>query len=97
MFPYYFLRISGPILIFLLGIKIISGYALSGKIDSDILSGLHREEVIDKILIPLFLFHSFYGLRLFLIELGIDKERFLFWLFTIISLITYGLIYYFLL
>lgn len=82
---------------FLIGVKILSGYALTGKIDSEILSNFHREDIIDKFLIPLFLFHGFYGLRLFFIELGIDRERFLFWLFTIISLITYGLIYYFLL
>jgi len=96
MFPYYFLRFSGPILMFLIGVKILSGYALSGNVISETLSKSHREDFIDNLLIPLFLFHGFYGLRLFLIELGIDRERFLFWLFTLLSLIAYGLMYFFL-
>jgi hypothetical protein len=32
MFPYYFLRFSGPLLLILVGLKILSGYALVGKI-----------------------------------------------------------------
>jgi hypothetical protein len=28
MFPYYFIRFSGPLLLILVGLKILSGYAL---------------------------------------------------------------------
>jgi hypothetical protein len=33
MFPYYFLRFSGPLLLILVGLKILSGYALVGRIN----------------------------------------------------------------
>ena len=32
MFPYYFIRFSGPLLLILVGLKILSGFALIGRI-----------------------------------------------------------------
>ncbi len=97
MFSYYFLRLSGPVLIILFGIKILSGYALTGRIDSKWLAKFHDERIFDILLLPLFLFHGFYGMRLFILDLGFNKEKLLFWLSTILSLIIYGLIYFFVL
>jgi hypothetical protein len=31
MFPYYFIRFSGPLLLILVGLKILSGYSLVEK------------------------------------------------------------------
>jgi succinate dehydrogenase/fumarate reductase cytochrome b subunit len=88
MFPYYFIRFSGPVLLILLGLKILSGYALVGRIGVvSWLSGLHENRALDFILLFLLVFHAFYGLRLFLIDLGVKKrEKALFWAFTIVSL-----------
>ena len=99
MFPYYFLRFSGPVLFILVGLKILSGYALTGKIGGILwLSGLHDNRALDLSILVLFTFHALYGLRLFLIDLGmINRERLLFWISTILSagLLAFSLIYFF--
>ncbi|MBM4349593.1 MAG: hypothetical protein FJ106_06855 [Deltaproteobacteria bacterium] len=98
MFPYYFIRFSGPLLLILVGLKILSGYALVGKIDSaSWLSRLHQNQTFDLILLSVFIFHACYGLRLFLIDLGMMKqEKLLFWVFTIISFALFGVSYLYL-
>jgi succinate dehydrogenase/fumarate reductase cytochrome b subunit len=98
MFPYYFIRFSGPLLFILVGLKILSGYALTGKIQvAAWLTNLHLSKTLDFTLIFLFIFHALYGLRLFLIDLGMMKqENILFWGFTIISagLFAFSYIYF---
>ncbi len=85
MFPYYFIRFSGPLLFILVGLKILSGYSLTGKITRiSWLPGLHENRVLDFFLLLLFTFHAFYGLRLFLIDLGMmRRENLLFWVSTL--------------
>ena len=99
MFPYYFLRFSGPVLFILMGLKILSGYALTGKVGGILwLSGLHDNRTLDLSFLVLFIFHALYGLRLFLIDLGmINRERLLFWISTILSagLLMFSLAYFF--
>jgi succinate dehydrogenase/fumarate reductase cytochrome b subunit len=99
MFPYYFIRFSGPLLLILVGLKIISGYALVGKATGfSWLPGLHQNRALDLLLLFVFIFHALYGLRLFLIDLGmVKKEKLLFWAFTIISagLFIFSYIYFF--
>jgi succinate dehydrogenase/fumarate reductase cytochrome b subunit len=87
MFPYFFIRLSGPLLLILVGIKILSGYSLVGKIQGiSWLTNLHLNKTLDLLLLFTFIFHALYGLRLFLIDLGMVKqEKLLFWTFTIIS------------
>ena len=87
MFPYYIIRFSGPLLLILVGLKILSGYALVGRVAGvSWLSNLHQNRAFDILLLFLFIFHAFYGLRLFLIDLGMmKKEKSLFWISTIIS------------
>jgi succinate dehydrogenase/fumarate reductase cytochrome b subunit len=86
MFPYYFLRFSGPLLLILVGLKILSGYALVGRINEVFwLSTLHENRILDLLLLFVFIFHALYGLRLFLIDLGMKQERLLFWAFTIMG------------
>jgi succinate dehydrogenase/fumarate reductase cytochrome b subunit len=91
MFPYYFLRFSGPVLLILVGLKILSGYALVGRLNGiPWLPGLHENRTLDILLLVLFIFHAFYGLRLFLIDLGmVKRERLLFWIFTVLSIMTF--------
>jgi len=87
MFPYYFIRFSGPLLLILVGLKILSGYSLVGKIQgTSWLINLHLNKTLDLLLLFVFIFHALYGLRLFLIDLGmVKREKLLFWIFTIIS------------
>ena len=99
MFPYYFIRFSGPLLLILVGLKILSGYSLVGKIQRiSWLTNLHLNKTLDLLLLFVFIFHALYGLRLFLIDLGmVKKEKLLFWVFTIISagLFIFSYVYFF--
>jgi succinate dehydrogenase/fumarate reductase cytochrome b subunit len=99
MFPYYFIRFSGPLLLILVGVKILSGFALNGKVSgASWLSNLHFNRAFDITLLFLFTFHAFYGLRLFLIDLGmVKREGLLFWIFTIVSitLFVFSYLYFF--
>jgi succinate dehydrogenase/fumarate reductase cytochrome b subunit len=87
MFSYYFIRFSGPLLLILVGLKILSGYSVVGKIQGiSWLTDLHLNKTLDLLLLFVFIFHALYGLRLFLIDFGMVKsEKLLFWAFTIIS------------
>ena len=99
MFPYYFVRFSGPLLLILVGLKILSGYSLVGRIQGvSGLSNLHINRTLDLLLLFVFIFHALYGLRLFLIDFGmVKKEKVLFWASTIISagLFVFSYIYIF--
>jgi succinate dehydrogenase/fumarate reductase cytochrome b subunit len=99
MFPYYFIRFSGPLLLILVGLKILSGYSLVGKIHAaSWLSSLHFSKALDLPLLFLFIFHALYGLRLFLVDSGMMKqEGLLFWAFTIVSagLFVFSYVYFF--
>jgi succinate dehydrogenase/fumarate reductase cytochrome b subunit len=62
------------------------------------LSRLHENRALDFLLLFIFIFHAFYGLRLFLIDLGMVKqEKLLFWIFTIFSagLFIFSYVYFF--
>ncbi len=99
MFPYYFIRFSGPLLFILVGLKILSGYALTGKgLGISWLSGLHQNRGLDFSVLLLFIFHAFYGLRLFMIDLGMVKqEKLLFWVFSFVGagLFVFSYVYFF--
>ena len=99
MFSYYFVRFSGPVLLILVGLKILSGYSLVGRIQGvSWLSNLHINRTLDLLLLFVFIFHALYGLRLFLIDFGmVKKEKVLFWASTIISagLFVFSYIYFF--
>ena len=95
MFSYYFIRFSGPLLLILVGLKILSGYVLVGRANGfSWLSGFHQNRAFDLLLLFVFIFHALYGLRLFLIDLGMVKqEKLLLWVFTIMSMGLFALCY----
>ncbi|MBN1663871.1 MAG: hypothetical protein JW943_09750 [Deltaproteobacteria bacterium] len=80
MFIWLFHRISGVTLIILMGIKILTSYFLFTKDQKpDWALSLHRNPVLDVLILVLFTFHSLYGLRTVLIDFGYRKEKLLFW------------------
>jgi succinate dehydrogenase/fumarate reductase cytochrome b subunit len=87
------------LLLILVGLKILSGYSLVGRIQGvSWLSNLHMNRTLDLLLLFVFIFHALYGLRLFLIDFGmVKKEKVLFWASTIISagLFVFSYIYFF--
>ncbi|MCX7965753.1 MAG: hypothetical protein N2596_03920 [Syntrophorhabdaceae bacterium] len=95
MFIWLFHRISGVSLIVLFGIKILTSFFLFTKENKpDWALSLHRQPVIDILILILFTFHSIYGLRTILIDFGYRKEKKLFWLSnTVAGIISIILIY----
>jgi succinate dehydrogenase hydrophobic anchor subunit len=48
---------------------------------------LHTNPLIDSLLIVSVIFHALYGLRTVIIDLGVRKEKLLFWIFTILGVV----------
>jgi succinate dehydrogenase hydrophobic anchor subunit len=48
---------------------------------------LHANPLIDSLLIVSVIFHALYGLRTVIIDLGVRKEKLLFWIFTILGVV----------
>ncbi len=88
MFVWVFHRITGLLLILLLGTKFLTSFFLMTKEQKpDWSLVLHTNPFLDTLLIITVVFHAFYGLRTVIIDLGLRKEKLLFWIFTIISLV----------
>ena len=88
MFIWLFHRTSGLLLIVLLSMKIFSAYFLYTKDKKpDWALGIHRNPVLDILILVLFTFHSLYGLRTIAADLGYRKEKQLFWLSNMLGCI----------
>ncbi len=88
MFVWIFHRISGILLIVLLTIKFLTAFFLMTKGQKpDWALVLHANPLADTLLIITGVYHAFYGLRTLIIDLGVRKEKFLFWIFTVLGTI----------
>ena len=92
MFVWVFHRVSGLILILLIGFKIYSGFGVAGSMGEEVIpywTELHSSLAVDLAVIFLFIYHSLYGLRTCLVDLGVKKEKELFWGFSALGIIVY--------
>jgi len=88
VFVWLFHRISGLLLILLLGIKFLTSFFLMTKDQKpDWALVLHTNAFTDTLLIVLVVFHAFYGLRTVIIDLGVRREKLIFWTFTLLSVV----------
>lgn len=88
MFAWLFHRISGLFLIFLFGIKIFTGFYLYTKGEKPQWALLlHRQPLTDLLIIVLFTFHVFYGIKALLYDLGMRREKLLFWASTLLGVV----------
>jgi succinate dehydrogenase/fumarate reductase cytochrome b subunit len=95
MFIWLFHRMSGVALIILFGIKILTSFFLFTKDKKpDWALSLHRQPVLDVLILILFTFHSIYGLRTIAVDFGYRKEKQLFWLSHIAALIISAFLIY---
>lgn len=79
MFIWFFHRISGAALIVLIGIKVLTGYFLMGQDKKpDWALSLHRQPIVDVLILVLFTFHSMYGIRTIVMDFGYRNEKRLF-------------------
>lgn len=98
MFVWIFHRLSGLLLILLLGIKFITAFFLMTKEQKpDWALVLHTNPIVDVLLIVAVVSHALYGLRTIILDLGLRKEKLLFWIFTLLIVLfcTFILVIYF--
>ena len=93
MFVWIFHRVSGLLLIALLGIKFLTSFFLMTKEQKpDWALVLHTNSLTDTVLIISIVFHALYGVRTVIIDLGVKKEKLLFWVFTILGVVLSALL-----
>jgi len=94
MFVWVFHRVTGLLLIGFLTVKFLTSFFLMTKAQKpDWALLLHTNPLIDVVLIISVVYHALYGLRTVIIDLGVRKEKLLFWIFTVLgTLITAGLL-----
>lgn len=91
MFVWVFHRISGILLIVLVGLKFLTSFFLMTKDQKpDWALVLHTNPLSDTLLIIAVVFHALYGLRTVIIDLGVRREKLLFWIFTVLGIILTG-------
>ncbi len=99
MFVWIFHRVSGLVLIVLIGFKIVTGYGILGRYGASSIESMrlmHRSPLLDLLVAGLFVYHALYGLRTCLVDLGIRGEKIMFWLFTFLGAVLFALIAWFL-
>jgi len=98
MFIWIIHRISGLILIALMAIKIITGYGILGHLgyeNIETMRKFHRNPFfVDIPIFLLFIYHAIYGLRTALIDLGLRREKLLFWVSNILGFILFIVVVY---
>jgi succinate dehydrogenase/fumarate reductase cytochrome b subunit len=88
MFVWVFHRVSGLLLIVLLGIKFFTSFFLMTKDQKpDWAIVLHANKLTDTLLIILVVFHALYGVRTVIMDMGARREKLLFWVFTILGVV----------
>lgn len=93
-------RICAIVMIVTALIKLLSGYAMAGKLTFiSPATGFvwHSNSALDIILVVSSSFHVFYGIRTILLDLGAGREKELFWVLTtgalVFSLIIINYVY----
>ncbi len=100
MFVWIFHRISGALLIFLLVFQFSTGFLQASSTQAEWLktaAALHRHAPMICLLVFLVIFHGLYGLRTILLDLGLKRERLLFWGCTGLGSVVFAafLVFYF--
>jgi succinate dehydrogenase/fumarate reductase cytochrome b subunit len=86
VFVWVFHRISGVLLIALLSVQLLTGLMQTSSWNAEAVktsAALHKHALLTSLLVLLVIFHSSYGVRTILLDLGIRREKLLFWVCTV--------------
>jgi succinate dehydrogenase cytochrome b556 subunit len=93
MFVWVFHRVSGLLLIFLLSLQLLTGFFQASSSNSDLvvmMAGLHHQHAtLNCLMVFLLVFHSLYGIRTILMDLGLGREKLLFWCSSALGLVIF--------
>jgi succinate dehydrogenase/fumarate reductase cytochrome b subunit len=99
VFVWLFHRISGLLLVVLLPIQLATGIFQGGSTDLETarsMADLHGHTLLNGVLAFLVIFHGLYGVRTVLLDLGVKREKLLFWVGTALGTVLFaGYIYLF--
>lgn len=93
MFVWVFHRISGLLLIVLIGFQLFTGFFQASDSSSDLVktfAALHQHAALNGLLVFLVIFHALYGVRTILMDLGVKREKLLFWGSTVLGLVLFA-------
>ena len=85
MFVWVAHRVTGLLLILVLAIQITSGFISGGENLEGwrgVYAKVHQNKAFNTAMLLLVIFHALYGLRTILVDMGLKRERLLFWLFN---------------
>jgi succinate dehydrogenase/fumarate reductase cytochrome b subunit len=88
VFVWMFHRISGVLLIVLLSLQLFTGFFQASSSNVEMvktLAALHRHMAANCLLVFCVIFHALYGVRTIVLDLGVKRERLLFWVCTILG------------
>lgn len=89
MFVWIFHRVSGVLLIFLISVQLFTGFFQASPSNSELVkrfADLHKHTALNCLLVFLVIFHAIYGVRTILMDLGVRREKLLFWAGTLLGL-----------
>lgn len=93
MFVWIFHRISGLLLILLVGLQVVSGVFQanpSAGSAAAAVAELHNQPALNVVLVFLFIFHGLYGIRTILMDAGVRREKGLFWGSTLLGTVLFA-------
>jgi succinate dehydrogenase cytochrome b556 subunit len=82
VFVWVFHRVSGVLLIFLLSLQLFTGFFQASSSNAELvktIADLHKHAAVNCLSVFLITFHALYGIRTILIDLGVKREKLLFW------------------
>jgi len=93
MFVWVFHRISGLLLILLVGLQITTGLSQGSSAEAgtaQVAAKLHNHPLLVCLLVFLFTFHSLYGIRTILMDVGLRREKSVFWVVTVLGAVFFS-------
>ncbi len=90
MFAWLFHRVSGLVLILLLGMQMVTALLMLSKKNADLAEAarkLHTNSFCITLIAALLIMHAMYGLRAMLYDAGLRKEKLLFWICTTVGVV----------
>jgi len=92
VFVWMFHRISGAVLIFVMAFQLLTGFFQASTANSELvktMADLHRHALLNCLMVFLVVFHALYGVRTILLDLGVGREKRLFWVCTVLGAVLF--------